>query len=202
MLINLGDYSPEATYHLMTQSIIPRPIAWILTKNIDGKSHNLAPFSYFTAVSSNPPLLMFSAMSKDTSGTPKDTIRNIRREKQFVVHIASSQQLAAVENSSKTLDYGESEVTANELSLCDFTNTGQQRLTDAPIAMACTLHHEQSIGNAPQTLIFAQLTHLHIADAAANVNNNRITIDAEQIEPLARLGLGYFADIDNIRRKT
>lgn len=201
MIIDMSDYSPNAIYHLMTQSIIPRPIAWILTKNADGKSHNLAPFSYFTAVSSNPPLLMFSAMPKDVNGTPKDTINNIRREKQFVVHIASSWQLAAVENSGKSLDYGESEVDANQLNLCEFTNAGQQRLSDAPIAMACTLYQEQHIGNTPQTLVFGQLTHLYVADIAASVNHNRITIDAKQIEPLARLGLGCFADINNIRRK-
>lgn len=196
MIIDFKDYSPNAVYHLMTQAIVPRPIAWILTQNADGKTHNLAPFSYFSGISSNPPLLLFSAMPKDINGTPKDTVENIRREKQFVVHIADNQQLAAVEKSAEPLDYGESEVAANHLTLCAFEQTGLQRLTDAPIAMACTLYQEQSVGDTPQTLIFGRITHLYVNDLAANSDGKRIQIDAEILNPLARLGAGKFAHIE------
>lgn len=200
MIINLDDYSPNSVYHLMTQSLIPRPIAWVLTQNNDGETHNLAPFSYFTAVSSNPPLIMFSAMAKASDGTPKDTVSNILREKQFVVHIATAEQIDSVQQTAAPLPYGESELAASQLKLCDFEKTGHQRLVDAPIAMACELYQQQSIGDAAQTLIFGKIIQLYIDDSVVNVDNQRISIDPAAVSPLARLGAGQFADITHIRR--
>ncbi|HCH70255.1 MAG TPA: hypothetical protein DE042_07255, partial [Colwellia sp.] len=59
MNLNFSEFSQNQRYHLMTQTIIPRPIAWALTDSNNGQL-NLAPFSYFTAVSSAPPILMIS----------------------------------------------------------------------------------------------------------------------------------------------
>ncbi len=66
---------PPDCYRLMIQAVVPRPVAWVLSDNGDG-SLNLAPFSFFTAISSDPPLLMFSA-GKKPDGTPKDTLHNV-----------------------------------------------------------------------------------------------------------------------------
>lgn len=200
MIIDFKDYSANATYHIMTQAIVPRPIAWVLTQNTDGKTTNLAPFSYFTAVSSDPALLMFSVMPKEPGGTPKDTLKNILANQQFVVHIAHSRQLAAVQNSAEPLSYGDSEVEANDLALCDFAQTGQQRLVDAPLAMACQLYQIQNIGDTQQQLVFGQITHLFVDDSAVTNNKNRISIDANSVSPPVRLGAGFFADIHHIRR--
>ena len=61
MYIDFSQWDPSAIYHLMTQTVVPRPIAWVLTESAD-QNFNLAPFSYFTAVSSHPPLLMISTV--------------------------------------------------------------------------------------------------------------------------------------------
>jgi flavin reductase (DIM6/NTAB) family NADH-FMN oxidoreductase RutF len=63
MHLDFSDFTAAQRYHLMTQTIIPRPIAWALTDSDNG-SYNLAPFSYFTAVSSEPALLMLSVGKK------------------------------------------------------------------------------------------------------------------------------------------
>ena len=70
MNIDASTLAPIQIYHLMTQTVIPRPIAWVLTESGEA-DYNLAPFSYFTPVSSNPPLLMFSVGKKPT-GEIKD----------------------------------------------------------------------------------------------------------------------------------
>ena len=87
MYIDFGKMTAQQVYITMTQTIVPRPIAWVLSENPD-QSLNLAPYSYFNAVCSDPPLLMISAGVKP-DGATKDTRDNIRDRKEFVVHIAS-----------------------------------------------------------------------------------------------------------------
>jgi len=76
MELDISSLSPNQVYHTLIQSIVPRPIAWVLSENSD-KSHNLAPFSYFTAVSSDPALLMFSLGKRPDNNARKDTLVNI-----------------------------------------------------------------------------------------------------------------------------
>src|SRR5690554_2150810 len=108
MFVDFTEMSGSYIYHLMTQTIIPRPIAWILTENTDA-TFNVAPFSYFTAVSSSPPLLMVS-IGKKSDGTNKDTLVNIKRTGKAVIHIASMNELAMVNTSSEELPANDSEV--------------------------------------------------------------------------------------------
>ena len=95
MQLNFSDYSSSERYHLMTQTIVPRPIAWVLTEsdksNNQQSNYNLAPFSYFTAISSDPAILMIS-LTKKTDGGDKDTLINILKNKKMVIHIASDTQ--------------------------------------------------------------------------------------------------------------
>ncbi len=200
MIIKLTDLAPIERYHIMTQSIVPRPIAWVLSKNIAG-DYNLAPFSYFTAVASNPPLLMFSVAPK-SDGTMKDTVINITREKEFVIHIADSNQLRAVQDSAEPIAYGESELNLTGQQLTDFQDTALPRLNDCSIAFACKLYQKQQISNIEQTLIFGEITHVYVADEITDTDGKRIRIDAKKLSPLCRLGLGQFADIANIRQAT
>ncbi len=199
MIIDLNDLTPSQTYHLMTQSIVPRPIAWVLSQNKEKGSYNLAPFSYFCGVSSNPPLLMFSVAPKD-DGTMKDTVINIIREKEFVVHIADSSQLQAVQDSAQPIAYGESELDLTGQQLTTFMQTSLPRLADCSIALACQLYEKQHIGNIEQTLIFGEITHSYIKDTITDTDGKRIRIDAEKLSPLCRLGLGQFANTTDIRQ--
>ena len=76
MLIDFEGMDPKDAYHILTQTVIPRPVAWVLSENPDG-DFNLAPFSFFTPITSNPPLLMISVGKKPTEGVFKDTRVNI-----------------------------------------------------------------------------------------------------------------------------
>lgn len=200
MIISTAELSPSSTYHLLTQTVIPRPIAWVLSKNQSEDSYNLAPFSYFTAVASDPALLLLSIAAKDKENTPKDSLINILNNTPFVIHLASSLQMQAVQDTATPLPYGDSELNLTQEQLVDFEGLPLKRLQQAPIAFACKHYAHQTIGNQPQHLVFAEVTHCYVADTAFSSDGKKITIDPNEINPLARLGLGQFCDIEHIRR--
>jgi flavin reductase (DIM6/NTAB) family NADH-FMN oxidoreductase RutF len=100
MNIDFNKVNPTDIYKLMSHSIIPRPIAWIVTRQ--NKITNIAPFSYFTALSSNPPTMIVSIGHK-ADGTPKDTLENIRKTGACTICIAHPKQLNKMHFSSKSL---------------------------------------------------------------------------------------------------
>ena len=188
MLIDFDGMDPKDAYHILTQTVIPRPVAWVLTENPDG-DFNLAPFSFFTPITSNPPLLMISVGKKPTDGVSKDTRVNIEARKHFVVHIAPSELAAAVTESSRTLAHGESELKNLDLQLEDFEGSGLPRLRDCHVAFACELYEIQEIGAAPQSLIFGKVNRVWGSDQAAGYDDkNRLSINGAAIDPLGRLG--------------
>ena len=98
MIIDFEQLDKPDAYALMTQALIPRPIAWIVSANGTG-SFNLAPFSYFTGVCSTPPLLVVS-IGKKRDGTRKDTWVNILERGDFVVNIPPADLVHEVQRSS------------------------------------------------------------------------------------------------------
>ena len=78
MLINYAAIDPNTRYKLMSQTVTPRPIAWVVTE--DGGIVNIAPFSYFAPLSSEPPVVVVSVGHKK-DGSPKDTLANIQKTK-------------------------------------------------------------------------------------------------------------------------
>lgn len=201
MIINFSDFSANQRYHLMTQTIIPRPIAWALTlsdEDSKNESHlNLAPFSYFTAVSSAPALLMLS-VGKKPNGAPKDTLVNVRKNGKMVIHIASENQAAVMTQTAASLEHGESElnkIDSNVLSTTPFEGFELPRLTQCDIAYGCDLYEIKEIGDVPQSLIFVEIKQLYISPNVSTVNNDRIKIHAENLKPLARLGANEYSGI-------
>ena len=188
--------APQA-YHLMTQTIVPRPIAWVLTENKSANEqnrYNLAPFSYFNAVDSNPPTLMIS-IGKQPDGCTKDTLINIQRTGELIIHIASSEHIEALNQSAATLPYGESEVSASSLTTTAMEGSALPRLNEAKIAFACKLDHIHDIGKTPQSLVFAGVKSAYIADEIVHIDESkdRTLVDAAALNPLARLGGSNYA---------
>ncbi len=136
MNITLSELDTNQVYHLFTQTVTPRPVAWVLTDS-GSENYNLAPFSYFTPISSNPPVMMFS-VGKKPSGEIKDTVRNAREKEKLVIHIASADHAKLVTESAATLDHGDSEVTANNIELVPFEGFDLPRIKDCPVAFGCS----------------------------------------------------------------
>ena len=199
MHIDLSSLNSSRVYHLMTQTIIPRPIAWVLSINED-KSHNLAPFSYFNAVCSDPPLMMLS-MGKKPDGSSKDTVTNLQVGAECIVHIAHAAQAEVVTQTAASIAYGDSEVTASNIALTDHQDWPLPRIKDCPIAYHCKVHSTQEIGNTPQQIVFVEALSLYVDDRVVDEKNGRMTIDALAVNPLARLGAAQYADLGEVFSK-
>ena len=198
MQIKLDELPTPQVYFTMTQTVLPRPIAWLLTENDKG-DYNLAPFSYFNAVCSDPPLVIVS-IGKQDDGRDKDSIRNIRERPEFVIHIASCEQLPELNQSSATLPPGESEVTANDLELTQVDGFRMPRLADARIAFFCERYDIQMIGSKKQqSLLFAEIKEIYVADDCAEINEQgRLKIHADRVQPLSRLGASQYSNFGEV----
>ena len=196
MNLKLNTLAPTQIYHLMTQTVVPRPIAWALTESAD-QEYNLAPFSYFTPVSSNPPLLMLS-IGKKPSGEIKDTTRNAHETGKLVIHIASSSSAEVMTAAAATLEHNESEVTANNIELVEFEGFSLPRVKQCAVAFGCTLYEVKEVGEVPQSLIFAQIEQVYIAEEVIDKESDRLEIDALALDPLSRLGGGEYATLSNV----
>lgn len=187
MLIDLSALSPSRVYFTLIQTLIPRPVAWVLSDNGDA-SFNLAPFSYFNGVCSDPPLIMLS-IGRKPDGQLKDTRRNIFERKQFVVHIAHRELAAEVTESSRVLPFGESEQQRLGLETVPFGDFSVPRLAACRVAYACERYQILEVGNEPQALILGLVKAVYIDDAIAREDSKgRLSVDAKALDPIARLG--------------
>ncbi len=197
MRIKMADLPVPQVYFTMTQLILPRPIAWVMTEN-DNASYNLAPYSYFNGVSSDPAILMFSSGLQE-DGSEKDSLRNIRERENYVIHIASDSQLADLNQTSATLPPGVSDVDKNSLSLSEEEGQRMPRLTDSKIAFFCKRYDIQQIGNSNQMLVFGEVEEVYVADDCAGINEKgRFKVDATKVRPLSRLGASEYASFGEI----
>lgn len=191
MYINLSDLSESQVYFTMTQTVIPRPIAWVLSENKSG-SYNLAPFSYFNAVCSDPPLIMIS-IGKKPDGSFKDTLVNIEQRSDFVVHIVNKDLLEPMNKSSATLAKEQSELEATGLQTEPFKGSRIPRLACARIAFASERYEIIKLGSVPQSLILGKISHIYIEDSVVGKDDKgRIKVMAERVDPLARLGASEY----------
>jgi len=199
MNLQLENLSASQIYHLLVQSVLPRPVAWILSEQKNGK-HNLAPFSFFAPVCSNPPTLVVSIGNK-SADQPKDTFANIQRSGQCVVHIASLKQLDELNQSAMTLSETESEVEQLGLELLPFVDHGLGRIKGAAIAFACKFQQVVELGPGSQHIVFLEIEQVYLDDAVAVESDGRLTIAAEKLDPVARLGGTHYAALGDIISK-
>lgn len=193
MLIQAKDKKASELYHLMTQIIVPRPVAWTLSQNPEGK-FNLAPFSYFNGISSDPPILMMSVGVK-RSGPVKDTVLNIKEKRFFVVHIASAEHADLVTSSADEFDRAESEIEKLKLDVVPEEGWPLPRLKTARVAMLCELSEIHEIGAKPQHIIYGEIKSIWLSPDVTQTEGPKIIIDPEKLNPLARLGRSQYASI-------
>lgn len=189
--IDVSQLAPNKAYKWMTSVLVPRPIAWILTENDDG-SRNLAPFSFFNGVSSEPPIVMVSFYPKSTEPqvVPKDTLRNIMKNKEATIHIASFAQMGEVNRSGYDIEYGASELDGLGLTIADTVQVKCGRITEAPVAMEAVYRQHVDVGDTPCTVVFMQIVGIHVSDSWEH------SADIAELDPLLRLGVGEYGRVD------
>lgn len=191
MILKLEDLSPNNIYFQMTQTLLPRPIAWVLSENETG-TFNLAPFSYFSAVCSDPPLIMLSIGLKP-DGTVKDTCFNISERKHFTLHISDESTLEQLNSSSATLERNQSELENLDITLTECESFSLPRIEQCKIAYSCELYEKHELGNSPQTVIYGKVNSIYIDDAVVEVNEKgRIKVFADKVKPISRLGASEY----------
>ena len=200
MHLDLTSLTPVQVYATLTQTIMPRPIAWILTENPAG-DYNLAPFSYFNAIGSTPAMAMVS-ITPQPDGSEKDTLQNLRARESLVVHIATCDQLDALNQTSATLPAGVSEVEAGGLALTEQADFPLPRLLDCMIAFNGRAARFIDIGTAGQVMVLMELAQVYLADECVGEDaKGRLKIKAEAVRPLARLGASEYALFGEVARR-
>jgi flavin reductase (DIM6/NTAB) family NADH-FMN oxidoreductase RutF len=191
MRIDPAYLDAETAYRLITGVVVPRPIAWVTTLSGSGVV-NLAPFSAFTFVSPKPPMLAISVGRK--GGIYKDTAQNILNNEEYVVHIADSSLMNAVQESSTEHPPDVSEVEELRLSTLPGERIKVPRLAAAPIAMECRFRQCLEFGETRSRLIVGEVLVFHIRDGL--LNNGKI--ETEALDPIARIAGPRYAKLGEI----
>ncbi len=184
MLYDYTATSPSENYKLMSQTIIPRPIAWIVTED-EGRI-NVAPFSYFTGLSSRPPTIVVSIGHK-SDGEPKDTLRNIRKHGICTLCIVKPEQIAPMHFSSKELPSDKSEAELFDIPIKRLVEGFPPMVEGSPSAFFCRLYKEIDLQGSKTVPLILQIEKQYVEDSLIS--------DAERLkilfEPLARVGRSY-----------
>lgn len=153
-------------YKFLIGSIIPRPIAVISTRNVDG-SHNLAPFSFFTAVSAQPMIIAFCPTIRTSDGQFKDTVKNILREREFVVNFCTESNYEKVNLASTELPYGESEFNFSGLTPMDSELVKAKRVKESPVHFECIFRDMLCYGKNPGagSMITGEVKLVHVDES-------------------------------------
>jgi|YNPBryBLVA2012_1023415.scaffolds.fasta_scaffold01118_2 flavin reductase (DIM6/NTAB) family NADH-FMN oxidoreductase RutF len=179
---DLDAASPREVYRLLSSVVIPRPIAWILTRSPEGRL-NLAPFSSFMGIF-GPPLLAV-AFGRRRDGSLKDTHRNLRETGEAVVHLGEAPLLEALHASGEDLPPEVSEVERLSLAVVPSDRVAPPRLKEASVALECRLRSEEEVGPST-TLVLLHVLRLHAATAIWREDWE--ACDPDRWEPVARLG--------------
>jgi flavin reductase (DIM6/NTAB) family NADH-FMN oxidoreductase RutF len=209
--LELAGRPRDAVYHLLTQVIVPRPIAWILTAAGEptapgaavAASYNLAPYSFFNAVSAEPPLVAVAVGRSPRPGaTDKDTYANLLARPEHTIMLPHAAQLDAVEMSSDALPPGESELSHVGLDLIDWA-WSTPRVAGVRVALGCTLERDIELSEGGSHLLICRAHVLWIDDEVARADaQGRVRVDPTGLDPLVRLGAGWYSSLGEPMRPT
>jgi len=172
-------------------AVAPRPIAFASTISTDGIP-NLAPYSFFNAFSSNPPILIFSSNRRVSNNTTKDTLKNVEDTGEVVINVVPHSIVRQMALCS--IEYG-SEI--SEFEKAGFTTLPSEkvrpfRVAESPVHMECKVEKILPLGDkgGAGNLVICNIVLMHIAEA---VLNDKGRIDPHKIDLVARMGRFYYA---------
>lgn len=191
--LDVTKLSTKDAYKLIIGAIVPRPIAWVSTVSSKGLT-NLAPFSFFTGVCSNPPTLLFCP-TNNPDGTEKDTLRNIRETKQFVVNIVSEELTSIMNETSGDYPSNVSEIDLLKIKTLPSTQIKPPRVAASPVSFECELIQVVDTGNGglgSGHIVIGRIFQAHFAEG---VVDERYHLDLNRIKPVSRLGGLFYAPV-------
>ena len=174
-------------YRLLLATILPRPIAWVTTRDATG-AINAAPFSFFNVFGSDPATVGIGIGSKG-SAEPKDTRAYIRANEQFVVNLAPFALAQEMRVTSIAFPKGVEEPKEANLSLTPSMRVGVPSIAQAPVSMECTFMQEIALGSF--SLVLGKILMVHVKDEAVT-NVARQHVDAEKLDLIGRMEGGWY----------
>jgi flavin reductase (DIM6/NTAB) family NADH-FMN oxidoreductase RutF len=174
-------------YRRLTEVVIPRPIALVATVDPEGLP-NLAPFSFFTIVSSNPPFLAFAPQRMGRTGSKKDTLRNIELVGEFTVSVVTEKIAERVNVCAAPLPYGESEFVHSGLTPLAAERVKAPLVVESPVGLECTLEEIRTYGEAggAGSLVVGRVVLMHVDPALRDPADGRVL--PERLRAVGRMG--------------
>ena len=187
MLFDFEAMKPLERYKLLLATVLPRPIAWITTRDSSG-AVNAAPFSFFNVFGSEPATVGVGIGSKGP-GEPKDTRANIRANEQFVVNLVPYSLAQQMRITSIAFPKGVEEPKEAQLKLVPSERVAVPRIEQAPVSMECTFMQEVALGSF--SLVLGRIVMVHVRDEAV-IDAERQYIDAEKLDLIGRMEGGWY----------
>jgi flavin reductase (DIM6/NTAB) family NADH-FMN oxidoreductase RutF len=178
-------------YNLITGTVVPRPIALITSASADGKL-NAAPFSFFNALGSNPPIVAFApgVYSIDPM-REKDTRSNVLATREFVVNMVTEELAEAMTIAGAEFPPGESEIDSMGVTLAPSRQVAPPRIAESPINLECKLVQVVDIGF--NKILFGEVVEMHIRDDL--IDQERMYVRYDRLNFLGRMpgGSGIYS---------
>lgn len=206
MRYDMSALSPPERYKLMVNTITPRPIAWVVTIDAEGR-RNAAPFSFFNAMVSEPPLVVIG-ISPDNARAGvemKDTLRAIKETGEFTVSLVHEGNLDAMNTTATNAPAGVDEIELAGLACAPSVHVAPPWIATAPAAFECRLW--QLIEPSPGAgIVLGEVLAMHIEDRLVGEEDGRLRIDNPAMKLVGRTyGSGWYvgnADAVQLDRKS
>lgn len=185
--------TPMENYQLLSGSVLPRPIAWVSTIDKAGV-RNLAPYSFFTVVSANPPVLCFCPSNREAKNglrSTKDTLENIRATGEFVVNIVSEEVVEAMNQTAAQLPPDADEFALSGLTSLPGELVGAPRVAEAKVQMECRLVQIVEVSPLPMggSIVLGEVVRFHVSE---QVLEPRLHIAPDKLRAVGRMaGAAY-----------
>ena len=184
MIFDVATLAGQEKYRLLNGGVTPRPIAWISTRSRDNID-NLAPYSFFTVASCDPPVLLYTQVTQ-RSGIDKDTLQNLIATGECVVNIVNSPLLEKMNQTSASINRDESEFDLAEVERCASFKVKPSSVKGSPVRYECTLREIIPISDLPTggTVILLDVKYVYVRDDLYLDGN----IDQQSIDSVGKMG--------------
>ncbi|MBV7486444.1 flavin reductase family protein [Bordetella sp. BOR01] len=194
MYFDLSALPGRNAYKLMTSTIVPRPIAWVVSQDDQGRN-NAAPFSFFGAMSGDPPIVCLGVGSR--ADGPKDTGANLQAGAGFVINMVSSALLRHMNVTAIDFAPGIDELQAAGLAIAASHKVAPPRIADSPVSMECRVRQLVDVA-AHRRIVVAEILAIHVRDDAV-LDAQRCYIDTPRLDLVGRMhGGGWYSIQDNL----
>lgn len=195
MHYDFSQLSGRNAYKLLVSTIVPRPIAWIVSQNAQGQV-NAAPFSFFNAMADDPPTLVIGIGSRDEGG-PKDTLRNIQETGQFVINLVNQEMAQAMNVTATPFACGVNELEKAGLNSLPSLQVKPPRIATSPVAFECELVQTVLLSDT-NTLVIARALACHIDDRYL-LDAAKCYVNTPELKLIGRMhGAGWYTNTQDL----